>query len=158
MTGLVPVKTSNPVQDGRTGAGPWSYELGTKFVVDSPATLASVRFWKDARETGSHTVRLWSSTGTLLATLAVTGETPGGGWQQANFATPIALNASTVYIVSVNANAFFSTTRSGLATPLTSGIARSAADVKNGVYGAAAGLFPASSFSSTNYFVDVVVR
>jgi hypothetical protein len=158
MTGLIPKTLSNPTQDGRTGAGPWSYELGTKFVLDSPATLASIRFWKDAKETGSHTARLWSSTGTLLATLPVTGETPGGGWQQANFATPVALSANTVYIVSVNANAFFSTTRSGLATPLTSGIARSAADIKNGVYGASAGLFPASSFSSTNYFVDVVVR
>ena len=86
------------------------------------------------------------------------GETAGGGWQQANFATPITLAPNTVYVVSVNANAFFSTTKSGLATPLTNGIARSANDIKNGVYGAAAGLFPNSSFSSTNYFVDVVVR
>jgi len=60
--------------------------------------------------------------------------------------------------VSVNANAFFSTTRSGLAVPLSSGIAHTANDVKNGVYGSAAGLFPTSSFSSTNYFVDVVIR
>ena len=158
MTGLVPTTVSNTTKDGRTGAGPWSYELGTKIVLDQPATLASIRFWKDARETGTHTARVWSATGTLLATLPVTGETTGGGWQQANFSTPFALAANTVYIVSVNANAFFSTTRSGLATPLVSGIARSAADVKNGVYGSAAGLFPTNFFSSTNYFVDVVIR
>jgi Domain of unknown function (DUF4082)/Malectin domain/Bacterial Ig-like domain len=158
MTGLVPKTVSNPVQDARVGPGPWSYELGTKIVLDQPATLASIRFWKDARETGTHTARVWSATGTLLATLPVTGETVGGGWQQANFATPLPLAANTVYIVSVNANAFFSTTRSGLATPLTSGIAHSAADVKNGVYGSAAGLFPTNFFSSTNYFVDVVIR
>jgi fibronectin type 3 domain-containing protein len=158
MTGLIPKTVGNPVQDGRTGAGPWSYELGTKIVLDQPAALASIRFWKDARETGTHTARVWSATGTLLATLPVTGETAGGGWQQANFATPFALAANTVYIVSVNANAFFSTTRSGLAVPLASGIAHSAADVKNGVYGSAAGLFPTNFFSSTNYFVDVVIR
>ena len=158
MTGLLPKTLSNATQDGRTGAGPWSYELGTKFVLDAPATLASIRFWKDVKETGTHTARLWSSTGTLLATLPVTGETAGAGWQQANFTTPVPLSANTVYIVSVNANAFFATTRSGLVTPLTSGIAHSAADVKNGVYGSAAGLFPTGSFSSTNYFVDVVVR
>jgi hypothetical protein len=158
MTGLVPTKIGNPVQDGRTGAGPWSYELGTKIVADQPSTLAAIRFWKDSRETGTHTVRVWSSTGTLLASQAVTGETAGGGWQQANLNTPLQLAANTVYIVSVNANAFFATTRSGLATPLTSGIAHSANDVKNGVYGSAAGLFPNSSFSSTNYFVDVVIR
>jgi hypothetical protein len=158
MTGLLPKATGNPVQDGRTGAGPWSYELGTKIILDAPGSLTAIRFWKDGRETGAHTVRLWSSTGTLLASLPVTGETAGAGWQQANFGTPIALAANTVYIVSFNANAFFSTTRSGLATPLTSGIAHSANDVKNGVYGSAAGVFPTSSFSSTNYFVDVVIR
>jgi hypothetical protein len=158
MTGLVPKTVSNPVQDGRVGAGPWSYELGTKIVLDQPAALTSIRFWKDARETGAHTARVWSATGTLLATLPVTGETAGGGWQQANFATPLPLAANTVYIVSVNANAFFSTTRSGLAVPLSSGISHTANDVKNGVYGSAAGLFPTSSFSSTNYFVDVVIR
>jgi len=158
MTGLVPKTVSNPVQDGRVGAGPWSYELGTKIVLDQPATLASIRFWKDARETGTHTARVWSATGTLLATLPVTGETTGGGWQQVNLSSPLALAANTVYIVSVNSNAFFSTTRSGLAIPLTSGIAHTAADVKNGVYGSAAGLFPTNFFSSTNYFVDVVIR
>ena len=158
MTGLVPKVASNTVQDGRTGTGPWSYELGTKIVLDQPATLASIRFWKDAKETGSHTARLWSATGTLLATVPVTNETSGAGWQQVNLPTPFALAANTVYIVSVNANAFFSTTRSGLAIPLTSGIAHSANDVKNGAYGSAAGLFPVNSFSSTNYFVDVVVR
>ena len=158
MTGLVPKAVGNPVQDGRTGAGPWSYELATKITVDAPSSLTAIRFWKDAKETGTHTVRLWSSAGTVLASLPVTGETTGAGWQQATFATPIALAANTVYIVSVNANAFFSTTRSGLATPLTSGIAHTANDIKNGVYGASAGLFPTNSFSSTNYFVDVVIR
>jgi hypothetical protein len=158
MTGLVPTKISNPVQDGRTGTGPWSYELGTKIVVDKAATLTAIRFWKDTRETGTHTVRVWSSTGALMASQPVTGETTGGGWQQANLDTPLVLAPNTVYIVSVNDNAFFATTRSGLATPLTAGIAHTANDVKNGVYGSAAGVFPTSSFSSTNYFVDVVIR
>ena len=158
MTGLVPAKISNPVQDGRTGAGPWSYELGTKIVVDQQATLTAIRYWKDTRETGTHTVRVWSSTGALLASQVVTGETTGGGWQQANLNTPLVLSPNTVYIVSFNINAYFATTRSGLATPLTAGIAHTANDVKNGVYGSAAGVFPTSSFSSTNYFVDVVIR
>ena len=158
MTGLIPTATGNPTQDGRIGSGPWSYELGTKIVLDQPATLASVRFWKDSKETGSHTARVWTVGGTLLATLPFATETAGGGWQQANFATPLALAANTVYIVSVNANAYFSTTRSGLATPLTSGIAHTAAAIMNGVYGSAAGLFPTNSYSSTNYFVDVVIR
>jgi hypothetical protein len=157
MTGLTPKTTANPVQDGRIGTGPWSYELGTKVIVDQPASLASIRWWKDTKELGSHTARVWSSTGTLLATVPVTSET-ASGWQQTNLATPLPLAANTVYIVSVNINNYFVTTRSGLLTPLTSGIAHSANDVKNGVYGATAGAFPTNSFGSTNYFVDVVIR
>jgi hypothetical protein len=158
MTGLVPKSVNNPVQDGRTGTGPWSYELGTKIILDQPAQLASIRFWKDSKETGSHTARVWSASGQLLATLPFTSETSGGGWQQADFASPLPLAANTVYIVSVNANAYFSTIRSGLTTALTSGIAHTVADGKNGVYGSAAGVFPTLSFSSTNYLVDVVIR
>jgi hypothetical protein len=75
-----------------------------------------------------------------------------------NFATPLPLAANTVYIVSININNYFVTTRSGLAIPLTAGIAHSANDVKNGVYGSAAGVFPTTSYGSTNYFVDVVIR
>src|SRR4029079_5724844 len=103
MTGLAPVTTGNAVQDGRAGAGPWSYELGTKFKVDQAATLASIRFWKDTRETGAHTVRVWSATGTLLYSQAVAAET-ANGWQQVDLTTPFALQANTTYIVSVNAN------------------------------------------------------
>src|SRR6185503_19760163 len=99
MTGLVRKAVGVPVQEGRTGAGPGSYELGTNITVDAPSSPTAIRFWKDAKETGTHTVRLWSSTGTVLASLAVTGETAGAGWQQATFATPIALAANTVYIV-----------------------------------------------------------
>jgi hypothetical protein len=157
MTGLIPKTTANPVQDGRIGVGPWSYELGTKVIVDQPATLASIRWWKDSKELGSHTARVWSSSGTLLATLPFTSET-ASGWQQMNFATPLPLAANTVYIVSININNYFVTTRSGLAIPLTAGIAHSANDVKNGVYGSAAGVFPTTSYGSTNYFVDVVIR
>jgi hypothetical protein len=151
------LKSNNPVQDGRSGAGPWSYELGTKFAVDQAATLSAVRFWKDTRETGSHTARVWTASGTLITTAAATGET-ASGWQTVILPTAVNLTPGTTYVVSVNANAFFSVSRSGLATQLTSGIAHTVADGKNGIYGSAAGAFPTLSFSSTNYFVDVVVR
>ena len=41
-------------------------------------------------------------TGTLLATVTFTGET-ASGWQQANFATPVAITANTTYVVSYHA-------------------------------------------------------
>ena len=42
---------------------------------------------------------MWSSTGQLLATATFTNET-ASGWQQVNLATPVAITANTVYVVS----------------------------------------------------------
>ena len=46
---------------------------------------------------------LWSSTGALLASAPVTGES-GSGWQQVNFTTPVAITANTVYVASYHIN------------------------------------------------------
>jgi hypothetical protein len=158
MTNLVPAAAWKPVQDGRSGAGPWTYEMGTKIRVSSPASLTAIRFWKSQYgEGGTHVGRVWSSTGTLLGQVTFTGET-AQGWQQQALATPIALTPGTTYVVSVNINNFYSVTLSGLASSLVSGPLSSVADGANGVYAGAAGLFPDQSWSSSNYFVDAVVR
>jgi hypothetical protein len=152
-----PASGGNSTKDGRSGAGPWSYELGLKFTVSSPATLTSIRFYKDPLETGSHTGTIWSANGTKLATVGFSSET-ASGWQQQALSTPLALASGTTYVVSVNANAYFGATRSGLAAAVSVGPLSSVADGANGVFGSAAGVFPTQSFSSSNYFVDVVVR
>jgi hypothetical protein len=151
-----PTAINNPTSDGRSGAGPFSYELGMKFTVSRTATLIGIRYYRDSRETGTHTGRLWSASGTSLGTVTFSGES-ASGWQVALFATPLTLTAGTTYVVSVNANAYFGVTTSGLATQLTSAPISSVVG-GNGVYGAAAGTFPTSSYSSSNYFADVVVR
>jgi hypothetical protein len=154
---LVPAKTGNPVQDGRTGTGPWSYEFGVKVTVDQPMQLSAIRFYKDAKETGVHTGTVWSASGTKLATVTFSGET-ASGWQTQALSTPLSLAAGTTYVVSINANAYFGSTQLGLASQVNSGPLHSVADGKNGVYGSAAGVFPTQSFKTSNYFVDVVVR
>ena len=154
---LLPARTGNPVRDGRPAPGPWSRELGVKFTVDQPMTLTAIRFYKDTRENGSHTGTIWTSNGVALATAAFTGET-ASGWQQANLATPLTLQPNVVYVASVGFNANYVFTGAGLAAQIVSGPLRSVADGNNGVYSAAAGIFPTSSFNSSNYFVDVVVR
>ena len=151
-----PTAVGNPTSDGRSGAGPFSYELGMKFTVSRTATLIGIRYFKDSRETGTHTGRLWSASGTSLGTVTFSGES-ASGWQVALFTTPLTLTANTTYVVSVNANAFFGVTTSGLATQLTSAPISSVVG-GNGVFGAAAGTFPTNSYSSSNYFADVVVR
>ena len=112
-----PTAVGNPTSDGRSGAGPFSYELGMKFTVSRTATLIGIRYFKDSRETGTHTGRLWTAYGTPLGTVTFTGES-ASGWQVALFTTPLTLTANTVYVVSVNANAFFAATTSASPTQL----------------------------------------
>ena len=153
-----PVKTHLPVKDGRAGAGPFSYELGTKIVATAPASLIGIRFYKDPSETGTHTGRIWSSTGTLLASVVFTGET-ASGWQTQALATPLALTVGQTYVVSVGFNAFFSMTNFGLQQQLSNGpISTDVTLGKNGVNGPSSGVFPTSSYQSSNYFVDAVAQ
>jgi hypothetical protein len=153
MGTLVPAQTGLPVQDGRGGSGPWTYEMGTKITVTKNVDLTSVRFYKDAAETGTHVGRVWTEGGTLLGSVTFTGET-ASGWQKQALASAVALTAGTNYVVSVNLNNTFVFTNGGLAAPIVSGPVRS---VGAGLFGASAGTFPTGSWNNSNYFVDGVV-
>ena len=138
-----------------------SVELGMKFRSDADGYVTGVRFYKSASNGGTHTGNLWSSSGSLLATVQFTGES-GSGWQQANFGSPVAITAGTTYIVSYFAPQghyafdvnFFATSGvdNGPLHALASGV-----DGGNGVYAYGfVSSFPNSSYASTNYWVDVV--
>jgi hypothetical protein len=154
---LTPASTHNPVQDGRAGKGPFSYEMGVKVQALSTLQVTAIRFYKDAAETGTHTGRVWNSSGQVIAQTAFTGET-ASGWQQQSLGTPVTLQPGQVYVISVGLNAFFDLTQLGLQTQITSGALQSVADGKNGVFGSAAGVFPTSTYKSSNYFVDLVAQ
>jgi hypothetical protein len=155
---LVPAKTKLPVRDGRSGSGPFSYEMGVKVRVGAPMQLTAVRYYRDVLETGTHTGRIWSSAGTLLASVPFTNET-SSGWQQANLATPMALQPGQTYVVSVGLNATFVMTNLGLQAQIVNGdLSTDVTAGKNGVYGSASGVFPTASYQSSNYFVDVVAQ
>ena len=151
-----PSQVNMPVRDNRPYPGPWTYELGVKVTVDQPMLLSSIRFWKSSQETGTHIGRVWSATGTQLATVTFTSETTSG-WQEQQLSSPLSLQAGATYVVSVNINAAFAKTSTGLAAEIVSGPLRSIADGKNGVFGSAAGAFPVSYYNSSNYYVDPVV-
>jgi N,N-dimethylformamidase beta subunit-like, C-terminal/Domain of unknown function (DUF4082)/Bacterial Ig-like domain len=153
---LVPLTTSASVQDGRSGSGPWSYEVGVKIQVEDPQPLTALRFYKDANETGTHVGRVWNSSGTQLAKVTFANES-ALGWQEQQLATPVTLQPGQTYVVSVNANAFFVMTSAGLQQRVLAGPLQSVADGQNGVFGSAAGAFPTQTYNSSNYFVDVVV-
>ena len=101
---------------GQTPANPSendtaAVELGVKFRADVAGFITGIRFYKGTGNTGTHVGNLWTAAGTLLATVTFTGET-ATGWQQASFATPVAVTANTTYVASYYA-------RSGGTTPTT---------------------------------------
>src|SRR6185436_9980078 len=131
-----------------------NYELGTAFTSTTTGQITAIRFWKASSESGTHTGRIWSSTGTLLGSVSFTGET-ASGWQQQALATPLSIAANTNYIVSVNTgNSFYVSTNSGLATQIANGNLLSVVG-NNGLYGST-GTFPTNSWQNSNYFRDVV--
>ena len=135
-------------------------ELGVLFKADTNGTITAIRFYKSAANTGIHVGHLWSQTGALLATVTFTAETTSG-WQQANFSTPVAIAANTVYVVSyqtsighwsVNWN-YFAT--SGVNNPPLHAL-QNGSGTPDGVWGSA-GTFPANT-NASNYWVDVVFK
>jgi len=135
-------------------------ELGVKFRSDVSGVVTGVRFYKGATNTGTHTGSLWSSTGTRLATATFSGET-ASGWQQVNFATPVAITANTTYVASYHTNtgnyalndAYF--LAGGVDSAPLHALANGV-DGPNAVYVYGASAFPTSTFNGNNYWVDVV--
>jgi hypothetical protein len=138
-------------------------EVGLKFRADGDGTVLGVRFYKAAANTGTHVGHLWTSSGTQLATATFTSES-SSGWQQVNFAQPVAITANTIYVVSyyapnghysADANAF---ANAGVDDPPLHALANGV-DGGNGVFNYSStpnGPMPSSSFNSANYWVDVV--
>lgn len=134
-------------------------ELGVKFKTSIGGYVSGVRFYKSAANAGTHTGTLWSANGTLLATGTFTGESTQG-WQQLNFTTPVPVTAGTTYVASYYApNGHYSVTPGGFNSAVTAGplTALASGTIGNGVYRYGQDAFPANSYSSANYWVDVVL-
>jgi hypothetical protein len=136
--------------------------LGVKFQTTRGGTITGLRFYKGATNTGSHTGSLWTGTGQLLASAVFTNET-ASGWQQVNFTTPVPIDANTTYIAGYHTPAgFYSINRPyfGQRYVNRSLIAPASSTVTgNGVYTyGATSTFPTSTYQSTNYWVDIILR
>ena len=151
-----PTAIGNPTSDGRSGAGPFSYELGMKFTVSRTATLIGIRYYRDSREDGDahrqglerlgHVARngdVHRRERVRLAGRAVrdTADADGEHDVRRLGQRQCLLRRHDVGI--------------GDTTDLRSHLVGRGG---NGVFGPAAGTFPTSSYSSSNYFVDAVVR
>ncbi|NDJ24006.1 DUF4082 domain-containing protein [Nostoc sp. B(2019)] len=130
------------------------YELGMKFSSATGGQITAIRFWKAPSETGTHTGKLWTATGTLLASVTFSNETTSG-WQEQLLETPVNIQANTTYVVSVNVNAYYVATYDQLVSPIVNSELSSVADGNNGVFNGTPGAFPTGSYRNTNYFRDV---
>ncbi len=131
-------------------------ELGTKFTADQDGTIAGVRFYKSAANTGTHTGSLWSTSGQLLATGTFAGET-ASGWQQLVFAAPVAITAGTTYVVSYHTDSgHYAEDGNYFTTQYDSGLLHVPAG--GGVFRAGVSGFPAQASQSSNYWVEPILR
>jgi PKD repeat protein len=134
---------------------PNSVELGVRFRSDVSGRIKGIRFYKPSANTGTHTGSLWTSAGTLLGRATFT-ET-ASGWQQVNFATPVAIAANTIYVASYHTSSgYYADTRSVFTTVGIDRAPLHAPAGTNGVYkyGTSPG-FPDAAYQASNYWVDV---
>ncbi|MBE0540497.1 MAG: DUF4082 domain-containing protein [Verrucomicrobia bacterium] len=135
-------------------------ELGMKFRSAVAGQILGIRFFKGPNNTGPHVGNLWSSNGTLLASVTFNNET-ALGWQSQAFATPVAIQSNTTYVVSYHApsgsysedEGFFA---GGGLTNFPLHALANGEDGANGVYRYGPSAFPTNFFNSENYWVDVV--
>jgi hypothetical protein len=145
-------------------------EVGVKLTSSAAGFIDGIRFYRGTAAPADTVVSLWSADGsTRIATATGSGGT-GSGWKQVTFATPVAITANTVYVASYwTSDGFFAFDGGGLATsvtnaPLTALASCPVADPScttggNGVYAyGATSSFPASTYNSANYWVDVAYR
>ena len=154
-----------PADSGDAG----SVEVGVKFKTDTFGTVSGIRFYKVSANTGTHIGSLWTSNGQLLAQATFSGES-ASGWQQVNFSNPVPINPNTTYVASYHAPAGHYAQSSGYFYPQPSPAPdggsivdspplhalRSTEPSSNGLYAyGSTPSFPANSFHSENYWVDV---
>ena len=147
---------------GIPDSGPDSaVELGVKFRADISGYITGIRFYKGVGNTGTHVGNLWASNGSLLANVTFSGES-SSGWQQANFSSPVAVTANTVYVASYHTNTgHYSDDQGFFASGVDNPPLHALADGVSGfdgvfAYGASSS-FPNQGFNSSNYWVDVVL-
>ena len=135
--------------------------LVLNFALPLMATLPVCVFTKASLNTGTHSGNLWTSTGQLLGSAVFSNET-ASGWQQVDFATPVAVTAGTVYIASYFApNGNYAVDSSYFANSGVDNwpvyLFQDGESGSNGVFTySASSAFPISSFQASNYWVDVV--
>lgn len=145
-----------------SGTSSLAAEVGTKFKSSINGRITGVRIYTGAAEaTGTHQVRIWNSSGTLLAgpyNWPITGGT--AGWKTFTLPTAVNLTANVYYIAAVSASPGtsnrYARTAAGFNAPITSGNLR--AEIGAGLYSTTAGAMPNTVENNSSYFRDVIFQ
>jgi hypothetical protein len=130
------------------------WQVGTRFIPDYDGRFVGFRFYKAPNETGSHTAKLYTTFGQLVATANFTNETPSG-WQRVTFTNVVYGQAGQEYYVTVNTNSKQAKTPGYF--HLNGPIFRNWGAAYGGAYGQPIHAFPGSG-SASSFFVDVYYR
>ena len=126
--------------------------MGTQFSSSVNGTVKGIRFYRAPGETGDNILRLWTDSGTLLASARfVDNGSNASGWQEVAIGG-VAITAGTRYRVSVNTNTMQSKTNCGLGSGITNG----PLTAWQGLWGQPVGSMPGNG-SCSNFFVDPLV-
>ena len=144
-------------------------ELGTKITPQANGYITKVRFYKPIISPDTtHAVRIWSSTGTSLASATSSGESDYG-WQEVKLPAPLRVTKGATYIISystpsgvyVASQNYHSTDKTGgYLTSYATGAAQNAATGSgnnNGVFASTPGNYPnVGSTNGSYYWIDAV--
>lgn len=130
------------------------WQVGTRFIPHYDGRFVGYRFYKAPGETGSHTARLYTSSGLPVHSITFPAETPSG-WQRVTFTSVVYGHAGEEYYVTVNTNSKQAKTPGYF--HLNGPIFRNWGAAYGGAYGQPIHAFPGSG-SASSFFVDVYYR
>jgi hypothetical protein len=149
------VYNGSAVSTTATTSNETAVTLGVNIKVDTRGYIDGLRFYKEIESTAAtHTIALYTASGTLLATGSTAAET-GSGWQTATFATPVYVVPGQNYRIAYTVPDGQYVHSSDLTADAGSGLIHILQD--GSYYTYSANTFPSSkSLSGYNYWIDPI--
>lgn len=147
----VTIFAANSVPDHPGWDDTSAVQVGVRFSSAVAGSVTGIRFYKGTQNGGTHQGYLWSSTGSLLASVTFAAET-GSGWQTATFSQPVVIQPGVEYRASYHSSVgWYAVSLNGLAAEVTNPPLSTPPQGGVYLYGTD---FPAN-LSTHNYWVDV---
>lgn len=151
----VPLFAGEPGYGQYLSTGGVPYEVATQFSSTHGGYISELGYYFPPGETGgARTARLWTDTGTLLASVPVSPNSFGEGWGYAPLPTRIQIQPNVRYRVSITTYNVQSKTQCGLSSPLTNGPLTAHQGFWIAGNGTASPIMPTTS-SCSNFWVGV---